>query len=62
MCEVIFVQKEEREYIPKFRGLFGHLKNEAYVTPEGNIWRHDNSDFDPENDTKRMKDFKPMGE
>ena len=38
---------------PPHKGPFGHVKDENYVAPEDNKWRHDDSD----SETEDMDDY-----
>ena len=38
---------------PPYKGPFGNVRDENYVAPEGNLWRHAESDSEEEN----MKDY-----
>ncbi len=39
-----------RENDPQYKRLIGHISNVDYVAPEGNEWRHEDSDSENEGD------------
>ena len=45
------ISKSER---PPYKGPFGHIRNENYIAPANNQWRHDDSDSGSENMEKYL--------